>query len=324
MATVSPEALNGLEYIRRATSGDAVRGQFPDFLILGPQRTGTTWVHANLKLHPELFLSYPKELYYFNSVQKGAHAFSRHVRDFEWPTRLRDMRPTVRRIAQVVYFDVLKTGRMPAYSLEWYMRFFHDPFWLRAYKNRRSLRRYGVAYQPRMYGEATATYATLDEGIIRDIVRINPEMKALLMVRDPVERAWSHAKMSLVRDGKRSMEDLPRQAFYDFFTSDYQLACGQFSAHIDKWRRCLKPGHLKVGLYADIQERPAVFLVELLEFLGVSADRRYLGDDIGDRVNPTSAMKIPPHFQRFLEALFAEERERLNISGTTHARAMHA
>ena len=56
----------------RATSGAR---PLPDFLIIGPQRTGTTWLHAHLRFHPQIFLSEPKELYFFSSLEQRDPSF---------------------------------------------------------------------------------------------------------------------------------------------------------------------------------------------------------------------------------------------------------
>ena len=53
-----------LRHVR--VSDPAVRlERFPDFFIVGPQRTGTTWLHAHLRFHPQIFLAEPKELFFF-------------------------------------------------------------------------------------------------------------------------------------------------------------------------------------------------------------------------------------------------------------------
>lgn len=38
----------------------------PDFLGIGAQKAGTTWLYANLRCHPEIFLPDKKELHYFD------------------------------------------------------------------------------------------------------------------------------------------------------------------------------------------------------------------------------------------------------------------
>ncbi len=40
--------------------------RLPDFLGIGAQKSGTTWLHAQLRTHPELFLPEEKEVHYFD------------------------------------------------------------------------------------------------------------------------------------------------------------------------------------------------------------------------------------------------------------------
>jgi hypothetical protein len=40
----------------------------PDFLIIGAQRAGTTWVYRLLRRHPALWLPSVKELHYFDQL----------------------------------------------------------------------------------------------------------------------------------------------------------------------------------------------------------------------------------------------------------------
>lgn len=44
---------------------------FPNFLCIGGQRSGTTWLHANLNKHPEIWLPPVKEILYFNEKENG-------------------------------------------------------------------------------------------------------------------------------------------------------------------------------------------------------------------------------------------------------------
>jgi hypothetical protein len=42
-------------------------GAFPDFLVIAPPRSGTTWLYENLRQHPELYLPEVKEVRYFDT-----------------------------------------------------------------------------------------------------------------------------------------------------------------------------------------------------------------------------------------------------------------
>ena len=46
----------------------------PDFLIIGAQRAGTTWLHRVLRQHPSLWLAPVKELHYFDKPDTPAPA----------------------------------------------------------------------------------------------------------------------------------------------------------------------------------------------------------------------------------------------------------
>ena len=37
----------------------------PSFIGIGAQRCGTTWLYESLAAHPEVYVSRPKELYFF-------------------------------------------------------------------------------------------------------------------------------------------------------------------------------------------------------------------------------------------------------------------
>ena len=39
---------------------------FPDFLCIGAQRSGTTWLYQNLRRHPEIWMPPAKEIHYFD------------------------------------------------------------------------------------------------------------------------------------------------------------------------------------------------------------------------------------------------------------------
>ena len=43
-----------------------VKYPLPDFLGIGAQKAGTTWLHDNLSCHPELYLPPEKEIHYFD------------------------------------------------------------------------------------------------------------------------------------------------------------------------------------------------------------------------------------------------------------------
>lgn len=271
---LSTEARARLRWVQVA--GDRVDvSRFPDFLIIGPQRTGTTWLHANLRLHPELMLSEPKEVLFFNRLKQPDHP------------------------------------KFQSNQLEWYLRCFREPPWRAAAKMAYCLWHYRRPYWPWQRGEASASYAALDPDVIDEIVAINPDIKAMLMIRDPIERAWSHAKKDLVRNRKRKFNEVSEAEFRAFFTDPYQLRCAQYVENFDNWSARLRPGHVFVGLFDDIATRPEALLREAMQFLGIDGDARFIGAMAREEVNPAGGRGIPEPYRSILEGLLATECRKL-------------
>ena len=245
--------------------------RFPDFLIVGPQRTGTTWLHAMLREHPEVFLSEPKELFYFSRLKQPDNP------------------------------------KFESDDLGWYLDFFRERPLYYAYKQAMALARHGRTYRARVRGEATASYAAIDRDVIEEITVLAPDVKVIMMVRNPVERAWSHAKKDLSRNRSRPLSDVTEQEFHDFFSDPYQLRCARYAACIENWSSCLRDGNLLVGRFDDVSTRPEDFLRETCRFIGVSDERRYVPKSVGEAVNPTASSGVPDDHREFLEELLAEE-----------------
>jgi len=276
---ISQDVLRRLRFVQATGREDLSR--FPDFLIIGPQRTGTTWLHAHLRFHPQVFLSEPKELYFFSSLES------------------RDAK------------------RFIGDQLSRYLRYFRDPLWRRVAKIALCLRRTGEWYHPIIRGEATASYAAISPAVIDDIVALKPDIKALLMIRHPIERAWSHAKKDLVRNRHRAFEEVGADEFRAFFTDPYQRRCAQYVQLAEAWSARLQAGNLFVGVFDEIATRPQELLLDVMRFLGVRADLKYVDPDADNPVNPTAKTRIPPEHQAFLEGLLADDlraaRERFGV-----------
>lgn len=57
-----------------------------DFIGIGAPKTGTTWLAEILNEHPEVCISEPKEIHYFNEKNSFAHSFvnKNYKKSFEW------------------------------------------------------------------------------------------------------------------------------------------------------------------------------------------------------------------------------------------------
>lgn len=250
------DVLSSLRRIQTRTQRPDLR-MFPDFLVLGPQRTGSTWLHANLVRHPSVRLHRDKETFYFSTLG----------------------RPDLPRFKYPYLEDYLESFKeSPAELLK---------------KNYSALRKSFRPYLPRITGESTASYSVLEPEVIGEITRIHPEMKAVLMIRHPFERAWSHAKKDLMRGREQAA---PAEDFINFLKSPEQVARADYSAAIGRWTRFLKPGHFLVLPFDRILTNPEILVRKVEGFLEIGHCIRTGSRHLSSRQNPTADLRIPARY----------------------------
>ena len=274
MNVTSQYAISNLKYVRQSDTRIDL-SHFPDFMIIGPQRTGTTWLYENLNQHPQIFLSNPKEIFYFNTLDKPDNP------------------------------------RHRSNDLAWYLNFFYDTPEQYSHRNMNALANFGERYKPKIRGEATASYAAMNRDLIKEIVILNPNIKIILMIRHPVARAWSHVKFFIMDQSTKTFAEYSESEFKNFFNMDYQIACGRFTEIIKNWSSLVKEGNLFVGSFYDIGKFPDQLLLRLFKFLGVRSSPKYIRPSARERINSTEEIEIPEKYRKMLEEMFQDELEKL-------------
>lgn len=68
--------------LRRNIDMDSAMARKPNLIIAGAQKSGTSWLHAQLRRHPDVFMPQHKELNYFNQIdEKTPEAYLAHFAD---------------------------------------------------------------------------------------------------------------------------------------------------------------------------------------------------------------------------------------------------
>lgn len=219
----------------------------PNFLVISPPKTGSTWLADNLRRHPALFVPPLKELKFFS-------CFSSWL------------------------------------GLEWYLDQFADA-------------------AGRLKGEASPSYAALPDDRVRLVRDLMPDVKLVYLMRDPVARAWSHARHTFVyREGPFAGRSFPLDAvtdahWRDGFRHPWLLASGDYLGHLRRWLNVFPRQQMFVGFYEDIARRPEALLRDLFTFLGVDADLPLDGFPVRDRVLEGVPLPLPPALEADLRQL---------------------
>ena len=187
----------------------------PDFICIGVQRAGTTWLYECLKEHPEVFVPETKELHFFNdNYEKG---------------------------------------------IEFYSNFFEaaDP-------------------ANQVIGELTPNYYH-DENALKRIYDVLPNVKIILVLREPVSRAYSHYQLSSTNQCEGMTFDQALQKTPIIKTLSLQ------STFVKQVISLFPSENIHIQIYDNLRDKPQQFISEIFSFLMVDAS--FIPSSIDKRVN---------------------------------------
>jgi hypothetical protein len=227
----------------------------PQFLIISPPKTGSTWLADNLRHHPQLFLPAVKEVRYFSMLCRWL-------------------------------------------DLDWYGKHFSQA-------------------EGRKAGEASPSYAALPPEAIRWLRDLAPRMKLIFLMREPVSRAWSHAKhMHRYREGSfegctAPLSEVPDSQWFEHIAGDWPLAMSDYLGQLRRWLAEFPRDQIFVGFYESIAERPEALLREIFAFLGVDPDVDLRGFPVKERILVGPEGEPRQYLTNLIEDLFRWRTEAL-------------
>ncbi len=232
------------------------RHNLPDFLIIGAMKSGTTSLHHLLASHPEIFIP-DGEIFFFTLDDIEQQPDSFIDTGSEWT--FHDLDRNFDR-----YF-------------EWYRKHFQP------------------ADPTDTIGEDSTTYLPSHKAPER-IASLLPDVKLIALLRDPVDRAYSHY-WHIVRKGI---------AMFDFETTLERcpgriLNRSMYRPSIERYRRHFSDEQLKVVVFERFVENQRTVLEEICEFLGVSPD-----PDLEFDQSHQNEAKVPlsPPLKRWISRVF--------------------
>ena len=231
----------------------------PTYLIcVGATKAGTSWLFDHLSRHPECHLRSVKELHYFDRPEGGAEGWQVRANRAKIVQRAQKLaaggKPWLAR--QIVDLEdwnaVLTEGSV---TLDAY----------RAYVTK------GLAAQ-KLVADITPSYATLPAPVLRRMNDIGADVRIVYLLRDPVDRLWSHVRMLAGRVVARP-EDVPAAAVARMqaaVAGDDPLMDGRgdYRGGLQRLRAAFAPEKLLVMFTEELLTLPG--MQRLWAFLGLS------------------------------------------------------
>ena len=269
---------------------------FPDFLIIGAQKAGTTWLDRNLRRHPQIWLPPEKEIHFFDLPQLLPFSALRlaPVRSIRHWARFR-----MRRDADRV--------RANPENAQWYQRY---------YWQLRSERWYRSLFSPapgQMAGETTPRYAVLPERRILQAHRLIPKCRIIYLLRDPIDRAWSDlAMLQSAKFGQGGLQNLDTNTALRALLSTRRVLHSSYLANVERWERIFSPEQIFIGFHDQIRETPRKMLSDVYGFLSVDNAPSVTRNIIARKINTQRYSGIPKHFEQSLARILQPEIQALD------------
>ena len=251
--------------------------RFPDLLGIGTQRSGTTWLWKNLTHCPSLYVPPFKEIHYLDMRGQIPSPGQQQFR----ASQLQDV------------LHAIQNGAPNDQALvQWFGRFAlakrNDDAWYASLFTDAEAHQLAIDFTP--------SYCRMTPDQIARVVTLIPHVRVILMLRDPIDRAWSQMHLNL-----RLKRQPPLQTpgeFQRWCQSPEVSGYQQYADILERWTAAIGRERIFIGFYEELQTQPAALLERLLQWLGVPFEPGQFGDSIHAVYNKTTSRVIPEDFAR--------------------------
>lgn len=216
----------------------------PQFLCIGAPKSGTTWLHHQLQRHPEIWVPPMKELHFFDLADGQRYL---------WKLGAKNREGKHARAA-------LAAGLRHLPDLPWALKYLLSP------QKPNQYGRFFPEERGLTCGEVTPSYGRLPLATVKQIHRLMPQTKIIYLLRNPIERVWSHIHMILRNRGQKAgwdVNDVIAQR------GDLLFSISNYAQTLSQWERVFSPNQFFVGFYDDLTQQPQQLLSNVFQFLGV-------------------------------------------------------
>jgi hypothetical protein len=281
--------------LRQAVDAIPVRqAVVPDFLCIGAQKAGTTWLHENLRLQPEIFLPPVKELHFLDhpppSILKRLFSGASHHR----LARQNFHRTLMRWFRRSASWDEARLSFQIAFAhrdWDWYRGLFQSS-------------------GGRVCGEVCPGYARLAPEVVARLAEAAPKLKIVYLLRDPIDRAWSSVAMHFRKSRGELITGKNDRQIVERLMGPKSFAHCTYRKNIETWLKFFPPEQVYFGFFERIVEEPEAYLRDILTFLGISGPVVSAGSD--RPVNSGKGEKINFQIERQIAELLLTEAEYLD------------
>lgn len=174
----------------------------------------------------------------------------------------------------------------------------------------RSLRWYLLHFSAsgKLRGEVTPGYSIIEKGRVKFMKRIMPDLKIILLLRDPRERAWSSARFHFGKEQGRDLSKVTNEEYIAHFNQPWVKQRGDYETIWKKWTSVFPKEQFIVLFAEDIASKPDEVLDSVSAFLKIG---KFPEEKSEVRYNESENISMPPAIRKYLAEMYAPMISRL-------------
>lgn len=260
----------------------------PNFIVPGFPKAGTTWLFEKLSELPDFSMPLQKELHYFDRSQK--YASSNYLNVTNLKKRLFNIPWFAKSLGHTLMKVVKLDFKSFKFYINWYFKNYDDKWYLSLFNKE------GLS------GDITPTYCLLDETDILEMSKIlRNDLKLIFILRNPVDRAWSHFRMQMKNDKKYDVNFYKSEDIINFLKSKPQVDRTSYLECIERYQKCFPNNSIYITFYDFLNESPVEFLENIVEYLGGNRSNVRSHCKVKKKVHKSLEMEIPIEIKEYLE-----------------------
>jgi len=250
-------------------------------LCVGAQKTGTTWLHSQLKEHPQIGFSDVKEVHYFNTIHNGSILLT--TRKVSYIKKLIENN----RFALENYFTKLSQGKPVDKGIQKLLSPVDDDWYINHLKTDK---KYAADFTPE--------YALLPDAGFENIKKVSKQQKVIFIMRDPISRAKS-AIQYYFQTHNLDINTATDSFIMEVANKSFILNMSRYQDTVEKVDSYFKKEDVLYMFFEEIMEDKKSKLVEVSNFLDLEVEN-ISEENLEKRVNTSKKYQFNEVVESFL------------------------
>lgn len=279
------------------------------FLSAGAMKAGTTWVYDKLQHNPNISFTKEKEVYFFSHMDGVANSLN-------VDKRLRRAKQALRQSS-----IKLKSGELslPEHmdNIEWYLNYtsntLDDKWYLDLFKEE------DISNPEQHCADFSNLTCFLSEDGWKHVRKVAKNIKVIYILRNPIERFWSHYKFHLqfVKHAEMNTPEQNIKLFERVTSKPWFIRNSMYSENIKAMKKYLSEDEFKIYYLDDISLEPEKYLKDIEKFIGVK-NHNYSDLKLKARKNTSINKSIPEEWLSLINHKLSDEVLKLKGEGYWH------